>query len=186
VHASGVEKRSSHGRWNNRVCRFRAAAKSFAVARELHHLDFRDLFHGQNLHATALPGTTRTSFSFLGTNRTAQLYFQRACHPTACAWQFMSIRIAMAWGCRQDSTKALTQRSLREPSRLGHEVILFRDTRRPSGRNSVVFDGAFMIANHFGQRAAARHPCERTRSVHRAHPLRPPLLLFASLQIFRR
>lgn len=39
----------------------------------------------------------------------------------------------------------LTQSSLREPSRLGHEVIPFRDARCPACRNSVVFDGAFII-----------------------------------------
>ena len=50
---------------------------------------------------------------------------------------------------RPDSTRVLTQPSLREPSRLGHEVILFRDARCPACRNSVVFDGAFIIADHF-------------------------------------
>ena len=48
-----------------------------------------------------------------------------------------------------DSTQVLTQSSLREPSRLGHEVILFRDARCPACRNSVVFDGALIIADHF-------------------------------------
>src|SRR5437660_10064932 len=32
---------------------------------------------------------------------------------------------------------------------LGHEVILFRDARCPACRNSVVFDGVFIIADHF-------------------------------------
>jgi hypothetical protein len=58
--------------------------------------------------------------------------------------------MVMAQGMgRPDSTGVLTQSSLREPSRLGHEVILFRDARCPACRNSVVFDGAFIIADHF-------------------------------------
>jgi hypothetical protein len=57
----------------------------------------------------------------------------------------------MGWGCRHDGTKILAQFSLHQTSRLGHEVILFRDTCRPAGRNSVMLDGAFIIANHLKQ-----------------------------------
>ena len=38
-----------------------------------------------------------------------------------------------------------------ETSRLGHQVILLRDTCRPAGCNAVVLDGAFAIANHLKQ-----------------------------------
>jgi len=69
---------------------------------------------------------------------------------------FVSTRFVMGWGCRQDGTKVLAQFSLRQTSRLGHEVILFRDTCRPAGRNSVVLDGAFIVANHFEQMGANR------------------------------
>jgi hypothetical protein len=44
--AGSVEERRSHGWRNNRVRGFRAAAKSFVVAGELHHFDFRHFFHG--------------------------------------------------------------------------------------------------------------------------------------------
>jgi hypothetical protein len=54
------------------------------------------------------------------------------------------------------ATKVLAQLSLRDPGGLGHEVILFRHTRCPSGRNSVVLDGAFVVANHFEQMGANR------------------------------
>jgi hypothetical protein len=76
-------------------------------------------------------------------------YFPIARHPAARAWPFVSIRFALAFRCRKDGTWVLTQSPLCEPSCFGHEVILFRDARCPACRNSVVFDGALIIADHF-------------------------------------
>jgi len=68
--------------------------------------------------------------AFIGTNPKA--YFPIARHPAARAWTFVSIRFALAFRCRRDGTRVLTQSSLHEPSYLGHEVILFRDARCPA------------------------------------------------------
>ena len=38
-----------------------------------------------------------------------------------------------------------------EPSRLGHQIILFWDARGPASSNAVVLDGAFVLAQHFEQ-----------------------------------
>src|SRR5215469_16998216 len=38
-----------------------------------------------------------------------------------------------------------------KPGSLGHQVILFRNTSRPRGRNSVVFDRRLVITDHFEQ-----------------------------------
>ena len=35
-----------------------------------------------------------------------------------------------------------------QPSRLCHQVVLFRDARRPASRNMVMPDGVFIVANH--------------------------------------
>ena len=35
-----------------------------------------------------------------------------------------------------------------EPSRLGHQVILFWDARRPASSTAVVLDGSFEITSH--------------------------------------
>src|SRR6266581_3087980 len=99
-----------------------------------------------------VPGKYTAPCAFLGINQ-AQLCFRIA--RRLAAWlAFVSTRFVMGWGCRQDGTKVLAQFSLRQTSRLGHEVILFRDTCRPAGRNSVVLDGAFIIADHFLQMGA--------------------------------
>ena len=68
----------------------------------------------------------------------------------------LAVREHSVCGCREDSNEGLAQLSLRHPSGLGHEVILFRDTRCSSGRDSVVFDGALMVADHFEQMGANR------------------------------
>jgi hypothetical protein len=69
------------------------------------------------------------------------------------AWLFVNIRFVAV---ERNSTKVLAQLSLRDAGCLGYEVILLRDTRCSSGGNSVVFDGAFIVANHFEQMGANR------------------------------
>lgn len=73
-----------------------------------------------------------------------------------------AFRFALAFR-RPDGTRVLSQSSLRQSSRLGHEVILLRDARCPAGRNSVVLDGAFIIAEHFQKMGADRSETIVTR-----------------------
>src|ERR1700756_4204973 len=91
------------------------------------------------------PAPTRLQFYFRNFNSE-----QFVIRPTR-----LTVREHSVCGFREDS-KVLAQPSLRDPGCLGHEVILFRDTRCSSGCNSVVFDGAFIVADHFEQMGADR------------------------------